>query len=484
LRKRKQRLAESFLAVDLTAVALSWMAAYYARFNSTLFTFVFPPYKGVPAARDYAELLPLILVIAGIVFALQGLYRLRRPMSIVDDSLRTFAAFIVTAALVLGVTLYIRIYYRYAPEVAASAEYSQGVFVLFVAFGSALMMAGRRLLLAWFERSWARGENAVRILVAGTSELGQTVARKLAAHRRLGFSVVGFLTESGGDTTELPGGAVLGRLADANEVIASHAIDAVYVALPVDRHVAMVDLVKNLNNQFVDVRIVPDLLQCLTLRSGIEDLDGIPIVSLNETPMHGIAALMKRIMDIVGATALLVVLSTIFPVLPAIVIAIALKGGKGPILYTQERMTMDGRPFSVYKFRTMVEDAEASTGPVWAVDGDPRRTALGAFLRKYNLDEWPQLLNIIKGDMSLVGPRPERPSFVHEFKNHIPNYMLRHRVRSGLTGWAQIHGWRGNSSLEKRIEFDLYYIENWSLFLDVKILLLTPFRGFGQTHAY
>ena len=134
-------------------------------------------------------------------------------------------------------------------------------------------------------------------------------------------------------------------------------------------------------------------------------------------------------------------------------------------------MTVDGRPFSVYKFRTMVEDAEAETGPVWAVDGDPRRTKLGAFLRKYNLDELPQLLNIIKGDMSLVGPRPERPSFVHEFKNHIPNYMLRHRVRSGLTGWAQIHGWRGNSSLEKRIEFDLYYIENWSLLLDLKILL-------------
>jgi Undecaprenyl-phosphate glucose phosphotransferase len=483
LRKRKQRLAESFLAVDLTAAALSWMAAYYARFHSPLFTAVFPPYKGVPAARDYAELLPLILVMAAIVFALQGLYRLRRPMSMVDNSLRTVAALIVTAALVLGITLYIRIYFRFAPEVAPRAEYSQGVFVLFVAFGAPLVMAGRSLLLAWFERSWARGENAVRILVAGTSDLGQTVARKLAAHRRLGFSVVGFLTETAEVGGDIEGRPVLGGLAEANEVIASRSIDAVYVALPVDRHAAMVDLVKNLNNQFVDVRIVPDLLQCLTLRSGIEDLDGIPIVSLNETPMHGPAALVKRLMDLAGASALLLAL-TIVPVLPAIVIAIALRGGKGPILYTQERMTVDGRRFSVYKFRTMVDDAEAETGPVWATDGDPRRTRLGAFLRRYNLDEWPQLLNILKGDMSLVGPRPERPSFVHEFKNHIPNYMLRHRVRSGLTGWAQIHGWRGNSSLEKRIEFDLYYIENWSLLLDLKILLLTPFRGFGQTHAY
>jgi exopolysaccharide biosynthesis polyprenyl glycosylphosphotransferase len=484
LRKRKQRLTESFLAVDMMAVALAWLAAYYARFHSTLVINPFPPYKGVPQVRDYAELLPLLLIVSAMTFALQGLYRLRRPLSLIDDSLRTLAAFIVTAALTLGVTLYIRIYFRYAPEVAASAEYSQGVFVLFVLFGAPLVIAGRRLLLAWFERSWARGENAVRILVAGTTDLGRAVARKLGAQHRLGFSVVGFLSESEPEGAEIEGCKVLGGLDRANEVIAARSIDAVYVALPVDRHADMVDLVKNLNNQFVDVRIVPDLLQCLTLRAGIEDLDGIPIVSLNETPMQGPAAMLKRLMDIAGALALLVLLTFVVPVLPAVVLAIALWGGKGSILYTQERMTVDGRRFSVYKFRTMVEDAEAATGPVWAVDGDPRRTALGAFLRKYNLDEWPQLLNILKGDMSLVGPRPERPSFVHEFKNHIPNYMLRHRVRSGLTGWAQVHGWRGNSSLEKRIEFDLYYIENWSLYLDIKILVLTLFRGFGQTHAY
>ena len=482
MRKRKQRLTESFLAADLVAVAIAWVAAYYARFHSTVFTTLVPPYKGVPYFSDYAKLLPLLIALAAVIFALQGLYRLRRPLSAVDDGLRVAGAFIVTAALALGITLYVRIYFRFAPEVAPRAEYSQGVFALFVLFGIPLVLVARRLLLAWFERAWARGENAVRILVAGTSELGQTVARKLAAQRRLGFAVVGHLSENGA-TESIDGRPVLGTLEQANDVIAAQNIDAVYVALPVERHAAMVDLVKNLNNEFVDVRLVPDLLQCITLRSGIEDLDGIPIVSVNETPMHGPGAVAKRLMDIVGSLVLLIGL-TIFPVLPAIVMAIALKGGKGPILYTQERMTVDGRPFRVYKFRTMVEDAEAATGPVWAVDGDPRRTELGAFLRKYNLDEWPQLLNILRGDMSLVGPRPERPSFVHQFKNHIPNYMLRHRVRSGLTGWAQVHGWRGNSSLEKRIEFDLYYIENWSLALDIKILVMTLFRGFGQTHAY
>ncbi len=481
MRKRKQRLTESFLAVDLLAVALAWMAAYYVRFHSSLITSAFPPYKGIPAARDYVELLPLLLLVSGVVFAVQGLYRLRRPVGVVDDSLRTVAAFIVAAVLSLGVTLYIRIYFRYAPEVAASAEYSQAVFLLFVIFGAPLMMAGRRLLLAAFERSWARGENAVRILVAGASELGQTVARRLAAQHRLGFTVVGFLSDADAVGSELQGRPVLGTLADANTVIDQKAIDVVYVALPVDRHAALVNLVKNLNNQFVDVRIVPDLLQCLTLRAGIEDLDGIPIVAVNETPLRGLPALLKRAIDVAGGTIGLLILS--IP-LAAIAVAIKLKGGPGPVLYTQDRVTLDGRHFAVFKFRTMRNDAEAASGPVWATEQDPRRTALGVFLRKYNLDEFPQLINVVRGDMSLVGPRPERPHFVEQFKDQIPNYMLRHRVPSGLTGWAQVHGWRGNSSLEKRIEFDLYYIENWSLYLDLKILVLTLFRGFGQTHAY
>ena len=176
--------------------------------------------------------------------------------------------------------------------------------------------------------------------------------------------------------------------------------------------------------------------------------------------------------------------SVIFPVLATIGVLIKWKGGRGPVLFTQERVSVDGRRFRMYKFRSMVEDAEKETGPVFATSDDPRRTAIGGLLRKHNLDELPQLLNVILGDMSLVGPRPERPPFVQQFKERIPQYMLRHRVKSGMTGWAQVNGWRGNTSIEKRIEYDLYYIENWSLRLDLKILILTIFRGFGQKHAY
>jgi len=193
--------------------------------------------------------------------------------------------------------------------------------------------------------------------------------------------------------------------------------------------------------------------------------------------------MIKRLMDVTVSVLLLLGL-TVVPVLPLLALLVRLLGGKGPVLLRQERMTLDGRTFQIFKFRTMVDEAERDTGPVFATSDDPRRTPVGGWLRRHNLDELPQLLNVLLGDMSLVGPRPERPPFVQQFRERIPQYMRRHRVKSGMTGWAQVNGWRGNTSIEKRIEFDLYYIENWSLRLDLKILILTLFRGFGQPHAY
>jgi exopolysaccharide biosynthesis polyprenyl glycosylphosphotransferase len=194
--------------------------------------------------------------------------------------------------------------------------------------------------------------------------------------------------------------------------------------------------------------------------------------------------MVKRVMDVGLGSAALVFFTIVVPVFPVVALLIKLFGGKGPVFLRQERMTLDGKTFQIFKFRTMVDEAERDTGPVWASPEDPRRTKLGIWLRRFNLDELPQLINVVLGDMSLVGPRPERPPFVAQFKERIPQYMRRHRVKSGITGWAQVNGWRGNTSIEKRIEYDLYYIENWSLLLDLKILLLTLLRGFGQKHAY
>jgi exopolysaccharide biosynthesis polyprenyl glycosylphosphotransferase len=221
---------------------------------------------------------------------------------------------------------------------------------------------------------------------------------------------------------------------------------------------------------------VPDLLQFIALRARLEDLDGLPIINVNDVPLQGFNTIVKRAIDIVLSTAALLVLA-----LPVAIIAGLVKlTSPGPMFYRQERMGLDGMGFTVYKFRSMTLGAEDSTGPIWARDDDPRTTAVGRWLRRFDLDELPQFWNVLKGDMSIVGPRPERPFFVEQFKHRIPQYMLRHKVKAGITGWAQVNGWRGNTSLEKRIEYDLYYIEHWSVSLDLKIMWLTVVRGLFQ----
>jgi Undecaprenyl-phosphate glucose phosphotransferase len=212
----------------------------------------------------------------------------------------------------------------------------------------------------------------------------------------------------------------------------------------------------------------------------MDELDGLPMVSLQTSPLYGWDSVFKRIFDFIFGTLILVIVSPIM-----LIISLLIKlTSKGPILYKQERVGIDGRRFQMFKFRTMKVDAEKETGPVWAKKDDPRRTRIGAFLRKYSIDELPQLFNVLKGEMSLVGPRPERPNFVEEFRNRIPSYMLRHKIKAGMTGWAQINGWRGNTSIEKRIEHDLYYIQNWSIGFDLRVLIMTLWRGFLNKSAY
>jgi len=230
----------------------------------------------------------------------------------------------------------------------------------------------------------------------------------------------------------------------------------------------------------VDVKVIPDILQFITLKAAVEELDGLPIISLSEGPVTGWNRVAKRALDLAVSALALVILSPLFAL---IALGIRLTSS-GPVIYGQERMGLDGRPFRMYKFRSMRMDAEAESGPVWTAPDDARRTLVGQFLRRFSLDELPQLWNVLRGEMSLVGPRPERPFFVQQFRTMIPQYMLRHKVKSGMTGWAQVNGLRGNTSLEKRIEYDLYYVENWSLTMDLKILCLTLWRAWRHRHAY
>jgi Undecaprenyl-phosphate glucose phosphotransferase len=482
LKYQARKLVATHVAVDVLATALAWLGAYVLRFHADPVAWLIPVTKGVPELSRYLLLLPLIAVVWPVVLYFHGLYRLKRVRSRIDELFAILFSVLIASALTLAFTLYVRVYYRYQPEVAPRWEYSQAVFALFVVLDVLLLAAGRRGIRAWQERRWAAGENLVRVVVAGTGDLGRTVAEALLGHRKLGYRVVGFLGESPGAQGHA-GLPVLGTIDGARDALERARADQLYVALPLEDHARIVPLVKDLSNECVDIKVVPDVVQYATIKAALEDLDGIPIISLNEVPLQGWSSMAKRAMDVTLSAALLLGL-TLVPVLPLLALLVRLLGGKGPVLLRQERMTLDGKTFQIFKFRTMVDEAEKDTGPVFATSDDPRRTPIGAWLRKHNLDELPQLFNVFLGDMSLVGPRPERPPFVQQFRERIPRYMRRHRVKSGMTGWAQVNGWRGNTSIEKRIEFDLYYIENWSLMLDLKILVLTLFRGFGQPHAY
>jgi exopolysaccharide biosynthesis polyprenyl glycosylphosphotransferase len=466
-----------YVIADLVTTFAAFALAYFVRFHSDLLSVT----KGVNPFTHYLLLLPLILLFWPALFYLHGLYSLKRLRSRTDELFSIVWAVAMGTAAVLFVALYIRVYYLYGPpEVSGRYEYSQIVLGLFVAFDVVLLSLVRTVIRHEREARWRRGIGLRNILIAGAGQLGRTVADKFIDHQELGFRVVGFLDDRlRGEFAGHRGIPIVGGTDEVVDVVDRMTVDSLYIALPLEAHKKIRELVAFAHREALDAKVAWDYLTDVSIRAGVEDLDGMPIVSLSEPPIRGWHWIAKRIMDVAVSAALL-----LFLAIPFAFIAFLIRlTSKGPVLYKQERMGLDGKPFLIYKFRSMYEDAERETGPVWAVSDDPRRTPVGRFLRRFSIDELPQLLNVLKGDMSLVGPRPERPSFVKEFKERIPRYMLRHKVKCGMTGWAQVNGWRGNTSIEKRIEHDLYYIQNWSLSLDVRILWRT-WRAVLHKHAY
>jgi Undecaprenyl-phosphate glucose phosphotransferase len=472
--KRLNRIIVGLLVTsDVIATTLAFHAAYYIRFYSG----IIPQPPEIPPLTQYFKILPLVVLLVPAVFALNGLYRSRRGRSRIDEFFSIFVSSTLSTLIIFLALLYFRVYHT--PDVSPEWEFSRITLAFFLGINIVFVSGLRFLIRNGLEALQRRGFNQHNILIAGAGELGRTLVDRIVTHEEFGLRAIGFLDDDDRKRGSVYQGVrVTGSLKDLHEIIHERRVDTLFIALPADAYRKTLQLADVATKHCVEVRVVPDLLQFLNLKATVEDFDGLPIINIDQTPLHGLNRVVKRTFDISISVIGLAVTAILFPF-----IALAVKlSSSGPILYRQERMGIDGKPFTLYKYRTMRVNAEADK-PVWATLDDPRATRIGRFLRRTSLDELPQFINVLRGEMSLVGPRPERPEFVREFKHHVPNYMLRHKVKVGMTGWAQVNGWRGDTSIEKRIEYDLYYIQNWSLALDLKIIWLTISRSiFGRSH--
>jgi Undecaprenyl-phosphate glucose phosphotransferase len=467
LRKHAQFFESLFIISDLFILTAAWILSYFLRFNPHL---IHAPVPNVPPLLPYLEFLLPLWVIWALVSRKLRLYHSRRT----DYYLKEY--FDIATSLTFTLFVLIAVIYLFK-----RFDFSRLAFIYFWAV-SFLGLNGLRFFIRRILRRLRKsGYNRRFGLIVGAGELGQQVLENIELYPELGIQIIGFLTnhkdEVGEKIQDVP---IIGVYEEIDKILDKQKVDISFIALPVREYSCFEDLIKKVHGHLSEIKVVPGSYEFMGLRGGMDALGHLPIVSLQSSPLYGWDSVFKRLFDLVLGGFILI---AALPVMSVIGLLIKLTS-EGPIFYRQERIGMDGRPFRMLKFRTMRMDAEKETGPVWAEKDDPRRTKVGALLRKASLDELPQLFNVLRGEMSLVGPRPERPDFVEGFRDQISMYMLRHRVKAGMTGWAQVNGWRGNTSLEKRVECDLYYIQNWSIGFDFRILFMTFWKGFFNKSAY
>lgn len=474
IKRQRGGLIGLFLLSDFLGILVSYFYSYGFRF------FVIPvnPERGIPPIKSYVFVLPLFIVVHLSIFFLQGFYRMKLKRTKIDDFFLVTLNIGLTILIVQALMAYLNAYSGGpAPLFRVNFKLSHGFLALYFVVVVLMISFLRNQIYYFMKKRYAKGMNLKSVLIIGAGEMGRSVAQKLSRYKDLGFVVKGFLDDESeeGEIVDVDGGIeVLGPLSKLENILERRDISDVYVALDLENYHKILETLKVVNKYVVNIRLVPDLFQLLTLKARVEDLDGFPVISVDEPPLRGVMLVVKRAIDI-GVSSLFLLVSSPFLLIISLLIKLT---SKGPVLYHQERMGLDGNRFIMHKFRTMICNAESETGPVMCSADDPRITKFGRFLRRFSLDEIPQLINVLKGEMSLVGPRPERPVFVREFRGKIPKYMLRHKVKSGITGWAQVHGLRQDTPIDKRVEYDFYYIQNWSLSLDLKILWMTLRKGF------
>lgn len=466
LKKHSELFKNLLFISDLIIISLVWIISYYLRF----YTELVPLFFGFAPIKPYLLLLVPILLIWGFIFRAFDLYRPRRLSSHFAEILDIAKACTLAVVILIALTFFVRKF-----------EFSRMVFFYFWILSIASLSLSRGIFREALRFMRRRGYNLRHIIVIGDGILAREIVKRITNHPELGLNIIGLV----GSKTEkinkrVYGQEIIGTYEDIEKIFRGKNVDQVFICIPFSMITKLENILKSIEPYHAAIKIIPDIYHFLPFSGSIEEFEGLPIISFQDTPLYGWNIVIKRASDII--IALFGIIITL-PIMILIALIIKLTS-QGPIFYKQKRAGLDGRAFEMLKFRTMHVDAEKETGPVWAKENDQRRTRFGAFLRKTSLDELPQFFNVLKGDMSVVRPRPERPEFIERFRKEIPRYMFRHKMRAGITGWAQVNGWRGDTDLKKRIEHDLYYIENWSIWFDLKVILLTLWRGLINRHAY
>jgi exopolysaccharide biosynthesis polyprenyl glycosylphosphotransferase len=453
----------ALVIADLIMLRLAFVLAYHLRVLSDT-----RPDQPPDPPSTYDDLAWLCVVVITLVFAGRGLYIPRRGFGRVDLLYQVAAAVGIGWLAALSVTFFV---YR-------SLEPPRLMLVYWAVLATALVWLCRVVLDALLRDAHRRGRDLERVLIVGDGEQAQLVEAKIRQAPEVGYRIVGFV---GNGLPNARVGPVLGQLKDVPRLVREQRVGEVIIAWPALGHAELVDLIAGCTQQHVDIKIFPDIFELMAREVEASELIGLPLMRVRDVTLRGWMRFLKRALDVAVSWTMLVGLSWWFLLMALLV---KLTSPRGPVLYVQERVGLDGKPFYMLKFRSMRPDAEVDSGPVWTVPNDPRRTRLGGLIRRFSLDEFPQLINVLLGEMSLVGPRPERPEFVAQFANLVPRYRERHMEKAGMTGWAQVNGLRGQTSIVERTEYDLFYVETWSLAFDIKILLKTLATVIRDRNAY
>ena len=453
--------------VDLSVVLSCGVLAYY--FSAAYDTFTAAGVQGLP--EHYIKVILLATIFSLLLFPLFNVYRVWRGSSTLTEIKYLTMAWLMVGLLLAGLAFVTK----------SGADFSRSWMGIWFASTWVALVSSRailRIILRWLRSS---GFNHRHIVIVGTGDQAAVVADRLRRSTWFGLEISALF---GPHAKNLPhwlqDKRIISDVTELREYVDNGDVDQVWISLPHSEEETIREVITALDGSVAEIRYVPDIFEYQLMHHSLSEVAGVPVVNISYSAIDGVNELIKTCEDYVLSAVLLLLAS---PLMVLIAVGVKLSSA-GPVFYRQRRVGWNGHEFTMYKFRSMPLEAEKESGPVWASPVDDRATRFGSFLRKTSLDELPQLINVLQGKMSLIGPRPERPMFVEKYKDEVPHYMKKHLVKAGLTGWAQVHGWRGNTCLHTRIEHDLYYIENWSLWLDIKIIIMTIFRGLVHKNAY